>query len=125
MEIFAEMAPQDFVCPICELVMKNPNQCTNGHLFCLDCLHEWLRIREECPTCKCLVTQNGSGKPSQNLFARNVIGKLQCRCSLGCAWTGTLEELQSHIHNDCVEEIVLCPNVDCTSINEAQIFIGA
>ena len=39
-------------CPLC-LNERNETICTPcGHLFCLECLVEWMRVRSECPLCR-------------------------------------------------------------------------
>ena len=39
-------------CPLC-LNERNETICTPcGHLFCLECLIEWMRVKSECPLCR-------------------------------------------------------------------------
>jgi len=40
-------------------------------------------------------------KLSQSTIARDFIGQLMSRCSLGCAWTGKIEDRQGNLVNTC------------------------
>ncbi|CAG8452142.1 10849_t:CDS:2 [Paraglomus occultum] len=44
-------------CVICVEYMSNPCTISCGHTFCYDCLHDWLKIRRECPTCRKKISQ--------------------------------------------------------------------
>lgn len=47
-------------------------------------------------------------KLSQSTIARDFIGQLMSRCSLGCAWTGKLEDRQGHLENTCGHKLTPC-----------------
>lgn len=113
-EIFTQIPAENVKCALCHNVLRNPQQCSNGDLFCLICIREWLERKNECPTCNSELTKE---KLSHSAFVdRVVIDKLLCCCEWreqGCTWSGTLGDLQQHLHNVCMETYIACPNVDC------------
>lgn len=44
---------KELSCGICLQLLVKPRQCTNGHLFCNECIVASLEKRPECPTCRC------------------------------------------------------------------------
>lgn len=44
---------KELSCGICLQLLSKPRQCTNGHLFCHECIIASLEKRPECPTCRC------------------------------------------------------------------------
>lgn len=44
---------KELSCGICLQLLAKPRQCTNGHLFCNECIVASLEKRPECPTCRC------------------------------------------------------------------------
>lgn len=50
---------EQFICPICTQVAKNPKECkVCGSLFCLVCVTSWLKKKSECPRAKCDLIKN-------------------------------------------------------------------
>ena len=46
---------EDFICPICLSILKNPINCSdnnNSHSFCKDCIDYFLKNKKKCPICK-------------------------------------------------------------------------
>ena len=46
---------EDLICPICFYVLKNPISCSsnkNYHSFCKECIDQYLKENNKCPTCK-------------------------------------------------------------------------
>lgn len=44
-------------CQICFEHLKDPCVCANLHPFCSDCLEEWLKREQSCPTCRVTITK--------------------------------------------------------------------
>ena len=46
---------EDLICPICFYILKNPISCSsnkNAHSFCKECIDQYLKENNKCPTCK-------------------------------------------------------------------------
>ena len=46
---------EDLICPICFYIFNNPESCSdkkNSHSFCKDCINNYLKNNNNCPTCK-------------------------------------------------------------------------
>ena len=48
----ASGVPNEFLCPISHLIMKNPVSLQCGHTFDQEGLENWLKINKVCPTCR-------------------------------------------------------------------------
>lgn len=47
-KIFLETVNMDFICPICSMVVRCPQECTVcGTLFCLSCINKWSERKAE------------------------------------------------------------------------------
>ncbi|CAG2202356.1 unnamed protein product [Mytilus edulis] len=95
-EIFLDLSKRErleYKCSICRLILNQPQQCCNGHLYCLSCVKEWTkRGNKTCPTCGAHATY------SDNTDLRNIIESKYVRCeSSMCAWKGRLERLKHHV----------------------------
>ncbi|XP_071139172.1 TNF receptor-associated factor 3-like [Mytilus edulis] len=95
-EIFLDLSKRErleYKCSICRLILNQPQQCCNGHLYCLSCVKEWTkRGNKTCPTCGAQATY------SDNTDLRNIIESKYVRCeSSMCAWKGRLERLKHHV----------------------------
>ena len=46
---------EDLICPICFFILNNPISCSdknNSHSFCKECIDNYLKENNKCPTCK-------------------------------------------------------------------------
>ena len=64
-------------CIICTNVLNDPVQCKNGHGFCRSCLHESMKTKKQCPTCKVALTP---ATMSSNLIVKNLIESAHVYC---------------------------------------------
>ena len=111
---FLETPPDDYECPVCQLILKNPQivDCC-GIKYCLGCIERVMLANKPCPLCQ------GVGfkiMPEKQLMRR--ISDLKVKCSkmkLGCEWTGELRELQNHLDKVCPYVEVSCP-LNCGGI---------
>ncbi|XP_076455812.1 bifunctional apoptosis regulator-like isoform X2 [Babylonia areolata] len=67
---------EEFVCPVCLLLLLDPTTLNCGHTVCRGCLAGWYLSsqprRQECPTCR----QKWLGSPQINTMLRNVVERL-------------------------------------------------
>lgn len=116
-----------FDCSIChELICSTIKQCTNGHIYCTTCADQI----ETCSICRvggvkhrCLglekirETSNFRCTNSNCKFIGPLSHKKECKfnncTSKDCPFTGTCEELESHLKYVCPYRKVLCPYGGC------------
>jgi MATH domain/TRAF-type zinc finger/Zinc finger, C3HC4 type (RING finger) len=68
---------RQYQCGICFGLLKDPKQCTNGHLFCDLCILQCLQKSSDCPHCRCDLSVS---LLSRSLFVENAIHQLTVRC---------------------------------------------
>lgn len=101
----------DVTCPICQLVLCEPflTSCCGAH-FCRDCVNPLLLKKSLCPMCN---HSDLSGMVDRRTERK--INSLPVKCtksSLGCTWTGSLNELHEHLSHSrgtCAHVIIPCP----------------
>lgn len=118
---FVENVNDLFKCGVCFLVMKEPVQVIEcGHKFCKTC-YEHLKIHSLnsgsellCPLDRTLVNDK-EVFPDKGIERK--IQDLQVKCDhfdRGCNWINELRCLQGHLDEECVFQIIACPNDGCT-----------
>jgi E3 ubiquitin-protein ligase NRDP1 len=101
--VHPERISQQLICPICTQVLKDPVQTSSDHLFCEDELLEWLTRSNLCPITKAVIDPSTIKKPSRIIL--NMLAELEVYCmhkDEGCSWTGTSEQLHSHLAKGCL-----------------------
>lgn len=110
---FDQKVEEDFICSICLGVLLNPVQDKCEHLFCSDCIKEWLEksdpssLKGNCP-----LSQEVIGwfelKPVSRIV-RNLLANLSIHCKFrenGCLKSIRYDRLDEH-EKEC--EFQLCP----------------
>lgn len=98
-EIFEELVDDELKCGICKFVLENPMQGVNcEHLFCLNCIQQWLKNSLICPLDKKqLLTSHLQSPPKIILKLLNNL-KIKCNFHLfGCSIKLKLSDLNQHI----------------------------
>ena len=106
---FTEPLPEDYQCPICHEVLKEP-QMTNccGGDYCRGCISQILKNGGHCPLCRKAGFQVFIDRKSERkILALRVYCRVKDR---GCGWKGALRELDTHLDTDCQYIDVDCPN---------------
>jgi hypothetical protein len=86
-------------CGICLDIANIPRQCSNGHLFCLTCVRQWLMKKKICPTCKVDLIETNLNR---NLIAEISIENYIVSCHKRqrednvCVWFGPANTKQFH-----------------------------
>ncbi|XP_051250683.1 nuclear factor 7, ovary-like [Dicentrarchus labrax] len=67
----ASRLEEDFCCPVCHEVFRDPVVLSCSHSFCKDCLKSWWKekITRECPVCK---RRSSRSEPPLNLTLKNL-----------------------------------------------------
>ena len=99
---------EDFICPICFFVLKNPISCSdkkNSHSFCKDCIDKYLKENNKCPTCKLIFGY----KINNDIF--NELNSLSFKCEFkneGCNAIISYSDYLNHINNCEYSNFVIC-----------------
>jgi hypothetical protein len=115
-ELFLQPPSDQFECPICFCIMKDPVSCPEGHTFCRHCVSKHLDVQAQtCPTCRVPLTKE---KLVPSRLIRSLIDDSEVHCpsvELSCDWTGKLRDAELHyIH--CPFSITSCPHSGCDEI---------
>ena len=96
---FVEKVSDDLMCPICRMLLREPQQTHCGHEFCRECVRPLVRYGKlTCPICRAV------SRPCQvfedKRLKREIMGlKISCdQSGNGCKWIGELS--QRKLHND-------------------------
>ncbi|CAG7716675.1 unnamed protein product [Allacma fusca] len=60
-QTFRQLVSKHFKCPICQSILKDPVTLECNHLFCQECLNEWIQVLQtkndikSCPVCRKLI----------------------------------------------------------------------
>eukprot|EP00557_Chaetoceros_sp_GSL56_P009357 CAMPEP_0176488996 /NCGR_PEP_ID=MMETSP0200_2-20121128/7033_1 /TAXON_ID=947934 /ORGANISM="Chaetoceros sp., Strain GSL56" /LENGTH=426 /DNA_ID=CAMNT_0017886069 /DNA_START=315 /DNA_END=1595 /DNA_ORIENTATION=+ len=112
--------PCAFECPICFGIPLDPALTPKcEHIFCHSCITQALHHSKHCPTCRTPLTSTSSSYEDDSSLKRLERGTMlyrmwshtpvQCRNSdVGCTWTGTVSEYQSHV-GACDPSCCSCP----------------
>ncbi len=90
---------EDFICPICFFILKNPKSCSdrkNCHSFCKDCIVNYLKENNKCPTCKLKFEYK------VNTHLKYELNKFLFKCTFknrGCLDIMPYQEYLNHINN--------------------------
>ena len=111
---FENPVSQNFHCPICLKVFKDPVTCQrNQHCFCRSCITRHLTNSETCPSCKEELTLKTLTQPPRIFMS--CFSELKIRCDYinrGCQRFVQLGDLKTHV-KDCDFTPVLCSNEGC------------
>jgi E3 ubiquitin-protein ligase NRDP1 len=111
---FEKDVDENFHCPICYNVLKEPMMCRNNeHVFCLACISEHLKVNSQtCPECNEHLSDDTLRRPR---VLNNYLSKLKINCdyaSRGCPEFTCVEGLETHVAN-CEFSPVFCSNENC------------
>ena len=84
----------DLICSVCQDIYRDPKSVSCGHIFCDLCITQALRIKNECPTCKCSTDSNNLRNVP---IIKTYINKLIIKCpNDGCDFKNTIEQYREH-----------------------------
>lgn len=98
-DIFEEQVDDELKCPICDRVLENPMQGIDcEHLFCLDCIQEWLKHSLVCPLDRRSLLPSQLQSPPKIIL--KLLNNLKIKCNFydnGCLMKLKLSDLNQHI----------------------------
>lgn len=105
--LFVNELDDTYHCSICRDILNDPVQCRSGHLFCRNCIKQWLAKHPNCPTCRESLSVNTL---SDSLAIKSQINSKVVHCKTkveriadgndgndACEWTGPLQDLWTHL----------------------------
>ena len=111
---FENVVDEDYHCPICMNVLKEPVMCQrNEHYFCNQCITKHLENSQTCPTCMDQLTAETLRQPPR--IVTSYLLNLKIRCDYlqrGCRDIVRLEDLKTHVES-CGFSPVVCSNDGC------------
>ena len=89
----------DFVCPVCCMVVDRPEEMICGHIVCLHCISKWLHTCEHAtPSCPCCPTQLRVASDLMTEVITTILGDLRVRCDYdSCLAITDLANLRQHV----------------------------
>lgn len=102
----------ELMCSICNKPFIEPVSTPCDHTFCSGCITHWVeKKRKSCPICRLQIKSSEEfTKVSRPL--RNILDRLQIKCST-CGQTGlTRDSLDDHLKKICPKTTVSCPGAD-------------
>lgn len=100
--VHPEHVSKQLECAICCLILETPCETSTGHLYCEQCLLEYLARSESdkplCPVSKAELDPNDIRKPSRIII--NMLAELELYCpnkEHGCEWQGQNEHVTMHL----------------------------
>lgn len=78
---------KEYLCQICKLVLENPVQIPCDHLFCYDCIKNWVITNRTCPVDHTALNITGAVTvfKSPCMAFRNLLYKLDITCEFSKA----------------------------------------
>jgi hypothetical protein len=95
----------DYICPLCQGVIYEPQTDLCGHLFCSECINTHKKNSKYCPIYKDKLL-----KVQDIIVVKNIINgkKMNCKNFPKCLWKEKVGLYKNHLLNDCLYEKVLC-----------------
>ncbi|GFH53879.1 hypothetical protein CTEN210_10355 [Chaetoceros tenuissimus] len=94
--------PDELICAICFSIPLKPKLLSCEHVFCANCIRRALETQTSCPTCRTICNESNVRNLCANPFAFRIWNSVQVKCDQsesGCAWTGSISDLESHQQN--------------------------
>jgi len=103
----------EYFCSLCQGIYNHPIVDDCGHVFCQDCLSQYLKFSSICPISQ---TPLKNKQTYAIKFISNILDKQLVYCKKrknGCQWVGKLAELEHHLKEDCLKNTIKCKNPGC------------
>lgn len=79
LERFVDIVPEEYLCAICNLVVKDPLESTAcDHIYCTACINGWLALDESCPDDRTPLKPDDLRSPGR--LIQRLLNKLRIKC---------------------------------------------
>mmetsp|Transcript_7191 Transcript_7191/g.10948 ORF Transcript_7191/g.10948 Transcript_7191/m.10948 type:complete len:583 (+) Transcript_7191:87-1835(+) len=101
---------EEFVCSVCLSIVEHPVLTKCSHVFCKNCLNEWLAQKRNCPKCKTNLENSDDILPLETAspLAWRILRRVRVRCPLhtqGCTWKGDYGDVGAHLTSSKTHKI--------------------
>ena len=103
-----------FKCGLCENICEEPRYqyCGCQQVYCKKCLDFYYDVfHHRCPRC-----QKETKELEPTVSFKETILNLNLKCKnfdINCQWVGKFKDYKEHIEQNCLKEIINCPNKGC------------
>lgn len=98
-----------FICSICcgVICWNSWSMCKNEHIFCKQCLNDWLRNKNSCPSCFIKIQRDDDLSDRVMRFWKSDLACLMTKCSYNCGLSFSYESIDKH-EQECTFNQVKC-----------------
>ncbi|XP_047138291.2 TNF receptor-associated factor 5 isoform X1 [Hydra vulgaris] len=115
---FLDKFLDDYECPVCKLVFREPIQTQCGHRLCLSCSEEIKKRNGGILLCPLDKKISNFDRIFRDKAFKRVIMQLHVKCDnyiRNCHWTGELKIINKHLKS-CEYQEVKCINKQCSNL---------
>jgi hypothetical protein len=99
---------QEYECSICACVAYPPVTTDCSHIFCENCIKQWVTEQNTCPNC-----QKMNPKTERHAFTERILNNRKVKCPNNCGFKGNLIEFLQQHKSVCPLEVISCDNDGC------------
>ncbi|KAF0147639.1 MAG: hypothetical protein FD143_3037 [Ignavibacteria bacterium] len=123
----------NFICPYCFGIPRDPVFLHCGHLICMKCGRDAIRIQGAdnhtrdkgtwvpCPKCRAIYSANAlDSRMAWDSWAKNVFNTINIDCSNECGFMGPPSKTDTHEVYHCKKRKLECPHFPCTKVFTAE-----
>ncbi|XP_065674876.1 TNF receptor-associated factor 5-like isoform X1 [Hydra vulgaris] len=114
---FLQELLDEYECPVCQMVLREPILTVCGHRLCLSCSEEMRKRNNGVLVCPLDNTILKPGQTFPDKAIERAILQLKVKCNnflKKCQWTGELKAINNHL-GSCEYQEVKCPNGQCST----------
>ena len=123
----------NFICPYCLGIPRDPVFLHCGHLICMKCGRDAIRIQGAenqtrdkgtwvpCPKCRSIYSSSSlDSRMAWESWARNVFNTITIDCTNGCGFMGPAIKTEIHEVYACKKRKIECPHQACKKVLTAD-----
>ena len=123
----------NFICPYCLGIPRDPIFLQCGHLICLKCGRDAIRIKGTenhtsdngslvaCPKCRAIYNSSSLAKLTKwDAWSSIVFNSINIDCTNGCGFVGSARKTEQHEVYECIKRKIECPHDMCNKVCTAE-----